>query len=66
MTVKADAGAVVAFSDSLYVNVRMVPAVLIARGVPVVLMVGAVRSTVDELVVMVRDVSETASLPTRS
>ena len=45
---------------------RTVPAVLIARGVPVVLMVGAVRSTVDELVLMVRDVSETASLPTRS
>jgi hypothetical protein len=42
--------------------VSTVPAVLIARE----LTVGGVRSTVDELVVIVRDVSEMASLPTRS
>ena len=62
VTENALVGAVVEFSVSLYVNVRTVPVELTAA----LLNAGAVKSTVELLVVIARDVREIESFPTAS
>jgi len=62
VTENALVGAVVGFSVSLYVSVRTVPAEL----TDALLNAGAVKSTVELLVVIARDVREIESFPTAS
>jgi hypothetical protein len=62
VTENALVGAVVEFSVSLYDSVRTVPVELTAA----LLNAGAVKSTVELLVVIARDVTEIESFPTAS
>jgi len=62
VTENALVGAVVELSVSLYVSVRTVPVELTAA----LLNAGAVKSTVELLVVIARDVREIESFPTAS
>jgi hypothetical protein len=62
VTENALVGAVVELSVSLYVRVRRVPVELTAA----LLNAGAVKSTVELLVVIARDVREIESFPTAS